>query len=146
MTKLRLPEQNSVVIVGRLTHDPDVKHTTKGQAFCRLSVAVNRSYKDAKDEWQKDVSFIPVVCWGDIALQCGQRLKRGSPVHVQGRLKSGKWEDKTGQSRTSLDVVAKRIQFLQTEGNEDGPENEEQPVTENHNVPASAPVEEAEPF
>ncbi len=117
---LRLPEQNSITLVGRLTHDPEVRFTTKGQAVCRFSIAVNRRYKDQAGSWQDDTSFVPVVVWGDSANRCGERLKKGGPVHVEGRLQSRAWETKEGQKRTSLEVIARRVQFLsKTEGTAD---------------------------
>lgn len=111
-SNLRLPEQNNVILVGRLTRDPDTGSTTKGQAMCRFDIAVNRRYKDNTGNWQDDVSFIPVVVWGDSARRCGERLKKGVPVHVEGRLKSRSWETKEGQKRSALEVVARRVQFL----------------------------------
>ena len=112
ISNLRLPEQNNVILVGRLTRDPDAGSTTKGQAMCRFDLAVNRRYKDTTGNWQDDVSFIPVVVWGDSARRCGERLKKGTPVHVEGRLKSRSWETKEGQKRSTLEVVARRVQFL----------------------------------
>ncbi|MHB9155933.1 MAG: single-stranded DNA-binding protein [Endomicrobiales bacterium] len=111
-TNLRLPEQNNVTLVGRLTRDPEVRFTTKGQGMCRFDIAVNRRYKDNTGNWQDDVSFIPVVVWGEAANRCGERLKKGLPVHVEGRLQSRSWETKEGQKRTTLEVVARRVQFL----------------------------------
>jgi single-strand DNA-binding protein len=109
---LRLPEQNSVTLVGRLTRDPEVRFTAKGQAMCRFDMAVNRRYKDQAGAWQDDTSFVPVVVWGDAANRCGERLKKGLPVHVEGRLQSRSWETKEGQKRTTLEVIARRVQFL----------------------------------
>lgn len=109
---IRLPEQNNVNLVGRLTHDPEVRFTSKGNAVCRFDIAANRRYKDINGNWQDNVSFVPVVVWGDMANRCGERLKKGYPVHVEGRLQSRQWETKEGQKRTSLEVVARRVQFL----------------------------------
>jgi single-strand DNA-binding protein len=111
-TNLRLPEQNSITLVGRLTRDPELRYTAKGQPVCRFDLAVNRRYKDAAGNWQDDTSFIPVVVWGEAASRCGERLKKGLPVHVDGRLQSRNWETKDGQKRTSIEVVARRVQFL----------------------------------
>ncbi|OGS18684.1 MAG: hypothetical protein A2219_02170 [Elusimicrobia bacterium RIFOXYA2_FULL_50_26] len=122
---LRLPEQNTVALVGRLTRDAELRYTGKGQAMCRFDIAVNRRYKDTAGAWQDDVSYIPVVVWGDAATRCGERLKKGSPVHVEGRLQSRQWETKEGQKRTSIEVVARRVQFLARvtqEGDAESPE------------------------
>ncbi|MBI5881714.1 MAG: single-stranded DNA-binding protein [Elusimicrobia bacterium] len=114
MIGVRLPEQNQIFLVGRLTHDPDVRFTQKGSAMCRFSIAVNRRYKDsATGEWKDDTSFIPVVVWREVAERCKEKLSKGSPVHVEGRLKSREYDDpKTGQKRTVLEVEARRVQFL----------------------------------
>ena len=110
---IRLPEQNQVFLVGRLTRDPDVRFTQKGQSVCRFDIAVNRRYKDATSgEWKDDVTFVPVVVWGPAAERCKDRLKKGSPVHVEGRLSASEYVDKTGQKRKSMQVVSRRLQFL----------------------------------
>lgn len=110
---LRLPEQNQVLLAGRLTRDPEVRFTQKGSALCRFDLAVNRRYLDkATNEWKDDVTFVPVVVWGAQAERCKEKLAKGSPVHVEGRLKSEEWTDKTGQKRKTMVVVSNRLQFL----------------------------------
>jgi single-strand DNA-binding protein len=139
-TNLRLPEQNTVTLVGRLTRDPEVRFTTKGQAMCRFDLAVNRRYKDGTGNWTDDTSFIPVVVWGDAANRCGERLKKGLPAHVEGRLQSRNWETKEGQKRTSIEVVARRVQFLSKAAADTTDEGAETAVTEKS---AGAPAAEA---
>ena len=113
MTGLRLLQLNEVRLVGRLTRDPELRFTTKGQAVCHFDLAVNRSYKDAASgEWKDDTSFISVVTWRDIAQRCSERLKKGSPVYVEGRIRSRAWETKEGQKRTTIEVESSRVQFL----------------------------------
>lgn len=120
MTVLRLHQLNDVKLVGRLTRDPELRFTAKGQPVCRFDLAVNRRYKDPSGEWKDDTSFIPVVVWREAAQRCSDRLTKGSPVYVEGRLKSRMWETKDGQKRTSLDVNAQRVQFLaKVEGTQD---------------------------
>lgn len=115
MMKLRLPEQNNVFLTGRLTRDPELRFTPKGKAVCSFDIAVNRRYKDpTSGEWMDDTSFVPVVVWDQAAQRCGDRLKKGSPIFVQGRLKSRSWETKEGQKRTALEVVSQRVQFLES--------------------------------
>jgi len=137
---LRLPEQNSITLVGRLTHDPEVRFTAKGQAVCRFSIAVNRRYKDQAGTWQDDTSFVPVVVWGDSANRCGERLKKGGPVHVEGRLQSRAWETKEGQKRTSLEVIARRVQFLAkaSEGSSEAEAAEDAPAASTVPAPSAA--------
>lgn len=109
---LRLLQLNDVRLVGRLTRDPEVRYTPRGQAVCRLDIAVNRRFKDASGEWREEATFVPVTVWRDAAERCRERLKKGSAVYVEGRLKSSTWETKDGQKRSGLDVEAYRLQFL----------------------------------
>ena len=111
---LRLPEQNNVMLVGRLTRDPELRRTSTGKAVCSFDVAIGRRFKDqATGEWKDaDPTFVPVIVWGDQAERCGERLKKGVPVHVEGRLQTNKWEGNDGQKRSRLEVIASRVQFL----------------------------------
>ena len=99
---IKLPEQNIVLLVGRVTRDPNVSFTQKGQAVCRCDIAVNRRYLDATtNEWKDDTVFVPVVVWGAAADRCKDRVKKGTPVSVEGRLTLSEYTDKTtGQTRT----------------------------------------------
>lgn len=119
--QIRLPEQNQVLVAGRLTRDPNVAFTQKGQAVCRFDVAVNRRYLDqASNEWKDDVVFVPVVVWGQAAERGKDRLKKGTAVYVEGRLTTSEYTDKaTGQTRRSLQITCRRLQIL--ESNQPGP-------------------------
>lgn len=114
--QIKLPEQNLVLLVGRLTRDPNVTFTQKGQAVCRCDIAVNRRYLDAStNEWKDDTVFVPVVVWGAAAERCKDRVKKGTPVQVEGRLTSSEYTDKnTGQTRKTMQVTARRIQILES--------------------------------
>ena len=113
--QIRLPEQNLVLLVGRLTRDPNVAFTQKGQAVCRCSIAVNRRFLDkTTNEWKDDVVYVPIVIWGAAADRCKDRLKKGTPVSVEGRLTLSEYNDKTtGQTRKNLQVTANRVQILE---------------------------------
>src|SRR6185312_13566868 len=117
---LRLLQLNDVRLVGRLTRDPEVRYTPRGQAVCRLDIAVNRRFKDSSGEWREEATFVPVTVWREAAERCRERLKKGSAVYVEGRLKSTSWETKDGQKRSGLDVEAYRLQFLTKAAQEDG--------------------------
>ena len=114
--QIRLPEQNQVLIAGRLTREPNVAFTQKGQAVCRFDVAVNRRYLDqTTNEWKDDTVFVPVVVWGSAAERAKDRLKKGTPVYVEGRLTSSEYTDKnTGQTRKSLQITCRRLQILES--------------------------------
>lgn len=104
---------NKCYIIGRLTHDPEVRHTPSGKQVTTLSIAVNRDTKDAQGNKQQETSFLSVTCLGKIAELAAQYLSRGREVMVEGRLKMQQWQDKqTGQNRTRLDIIAENLQFL----------------------------------
>ena len=110
---VRIPEQNFVLISGRLTRDPDMRYTQKGLGVCSFDVAVNRRYKDqATGEWKDDTTFVPVTVWGPVGERCKERARKGSPVYVEGRLANSEYTDKTGQKRKVMRLVARRVQFL----------------------------------
>jgi single-strand DNA-binding protein len=117
MGNIRLHSLNDVKIVGRLTRDPELRFTTQGTPVCHFRLAVGRKYKDRNsNEWKEEVAFVGCSVWRENAERCGQRLKKGSPVFVEGRLKSREWQTKEGQKRNELEVEIQRIQFLEAMG------------------------------
>jgi single-strand DNA-binding protein len=124
-TQLRLLQLNDVRLVGRLTRDPEVRYTPKGQAVARLDLAVNRRFKDGTGEWRDDTTFVPVTVWREAAERCRERLKKGSPIYVEGRLRSTNWETKDGQKRSGIEVEAYRLQFLAKMTGEEAPASSE---------------------
>ena len=122
MSGIRLPELNVVLLNGRLTRDPEVFFTSGGLAKCSFSMAVNRRMKDSKtNEWKDDVFYMPIVVWREQAERCKEKLKKGSPVSVEGRLRGREYEDKSGQKRAVLEVQATRVQFLSSVTTGDAP-------------------------
>jgi len=121
MAGIRLHSLNDVKLVGRLTKDPELRFTTQGTAVCHFRIAVGRKYKDrTSNEWKEEVAFVPCSVWRESAERCGQRLKKGSTVFVEGRLKSRDWQTKEGQKRSDLELDITRIQFLESMGEEGG--------------------------
>ena len=101
------------MVSGRLTRDPEMRSTQSGQEVTFFDAAVNRRYKDTgTGEWKDDTVFIPVSVWGPQAQRCKEKLKKGSPVLVEGRLASSEYTDKTGQKRRVLRLNARKVQFL----------------------------------
>lgn len=110
---IRVPELNQVLISGRLTRDPDLRFTQKALGVSSFSVAVNRRFKDpATGEWKDDTTFVSVIVWGQAAERCKEKLKKGSPVIIEGRLTASEYTDKTGQKRKEMKVTARRVQLL----------------------------------
>jgi single-strand DNA-binding protein len=117
MGNIKLHSLNDVKLVGRLTRDPELRYTTQGTAVCHFRLAVGRKYKDrTSNEWKEEVAFVPCNVWRETAERCGQRLKKGSPVFIEGRLKSREWQTKEGQKRNDLEVEIARVQFLESMG------------------------------
>ncbi|MFC1679058.1 single-stranded DNA-binding protein [Elusimicrobiota bacterium] len=140
MKEIRLLQQNIALISGYLGRDADFSSTASGTTKCFFSVGVTRRFKDkSSGEWKDDTSWVPVVVWGEAADRLRDKLKKGSPVHVEGRLKSRQWEDKSGQKRSALEIVAQRVQYLAKIGGGGGAPSQgpggEQPETDLEEVP-----------
>ncbi len=108
---------NRVILVGRMVADPEVRYTQSGIAVARLRIAVERRFKSATGERQTD--FINIVAWRKLAELCGQYLKKGRMVGIDGSLQMNQWEQ-DGQKRTTYEVLADNIQFLDREGSSGG--------------------------
>jgi len=101
-------------LVGRLTRDPETRRTSNSKSVCKFDIAIGRRFKDAATgEWKDaDPTFVPVIVWGDQANRCGDRLKKGMPVHVEGRLQTNSWQATDGTKKSRLEVIASRVQIL----------------------------------
>lgn len=100
---------NKIILQGRLTAEPDLRQTTSGVFVCSFTVAVDRDFKDKNGEKQTD--FIYVVAWRNTAEFISKWFHKGSLILVDGSLQSRKYEDKSGQKRTTFDVVANAVYF-----------------------------------
>ena len=112
MAGVRLASVNKVLLTGRLTRDPELRYTPSGTAVSSFSVASSRSYKGQDGEWKQTVAFVNIVAWGKQAVLVNEYLKKGSAVFLEGRLNSRSWETEEGQKRSTLEVTADRVQFL----------------------------------
>ncbi|AUS10288.1 single-stranded DNA-binding protein [Laceyella sacchari] len=102
---------NRVILVGRLTRDPELRYTASGVAITRFSIAVNRNYTNQQGEREAD--FINIVTWRGLAENCANYLRKGSLVGVDGRLQTGKYENQEGRTVYTTDVVAEDVRFLE---------------------------------
>lgn len=108
---------NQVVVMGRLTRDPEIRRTNSGIAVASFSVAVDRDYK-SKDGTEREVDFIDVTAWRGTAEFVGKYFAKGRMAVVAGRLQVRKWKDKDGASRRSIEVVADSVYFADSRKNE----------------------------
>ncbi len=101
---------NKIILIGRLTRDPEMSYTSSGVAKLRFTLAVDRPYKNQQGERSAD--FIDVACWRQLAETCGKFLHKGRLVSVVGRLEIRPYETQDGQKRRSVEVVADEVRFL----------------------------------
>lgn len=121
---------NRVVLIGRLTRDPELKYLANENAVCEFSLALNYRRK-INEEWTEQVDFFDVVVYGNHAEACAEYLAKGKLAGVEGRLKQDRWETDGGEKRSRVRVQATSVQFI---GGRDGDSAE-----------ASAPEEQFEP-
>ncbi len=108
-------ELNKVLLMARLTRDPELKYLPSGMAVCTLRVASDRSFAGKSGDRQKETLFIDVTAWGKTAEFCNEWMKKGSAVFVEGRLKMDTWKDKeTGKDREKIQIVAEQVRFGET--------------------------------
>ncbi len=101
---------NSVSLVGNVTRDPDLRFTPTGQPNANFGLAVNRRWQNRQSgEWEEQVSFFDIVCWGDMAENVSESLTKGSRVLVSGRLQQRSWETQNGEKRSKIEVVADEV-------------------------------------
>lgn len=98
---------NKVIIVGRLTSDPEFSYTSNNQTpLCKFSVANNQGKES------KDVSFFDIVTWNKTAENCAQYLKKGSQIVIEGKVSQQRWTTQEGQTRSRVEIVAHQVQFV----------------------------------
>jgi single-strand DNA-binding protein len=111
---------NRITIVGYLGRDPDLRYTPQGTAVCNFSVATTERRKDKSGEFQDVTTWFNVSVWGNRAETSSQYLAKGKLVYLEGRLTQREYQDRDGNTRTSLDVNASDLQFIGPRG-EDAP-------------------------
>ena len=102
---------NKVVLIGRLTRDPDLRSTSGNVSVATFTLAVDRNYTNQQGEREAD--FIPIVTWRALAETCGKYLNKGRLVAVSGRMQVRSYEANDGQRRYVTEVVADEVQFLE---------------------------------
>lgn len=126
---------NKVQLIGNLTRDPELKYTPTGAAVCTVSLATNRSWTTDTGEKKDEADFHRLVAWNKLAEICGQLLKKGRKVYVEGRLSTRSWQDKDGQTKYMTEVVLSDMILLDSKPAGDSQE---------FNVPEDLPTETVE--
>lgn len=100
---------NRVILVGRLTKNPEIRKTLNGASICKFTLAVSRK---VKAQGQPDADFISCVAWNKTADLMYQYLKKGSLIGIDGRLQTGKFTNNNGETIYTCDVMVESLQFL----------------------------------
>ncbi len=110
---------NKVILIGNLGGDPELRSTPGGTSVASFTLATNESWTDKDGTKQDRTEWHRIVVWRRLAEICGQYLRKGSQVYIEGRLQTRSWEDKQGNQRKTTEIVARDMQMLgaRSEGN-----------------------------
>ncbi len=103
---------NRVMLAGNLTRDPQVRFFANERAVADFGLAINRRYRGQDGEQKEETTFVDIECWGRTAELVGQYLTKGRNCFVEGNLKFDQWEDRDGNKRSKLKVVAQQVNFI----------------------------------
>ena len=133
---------NRAQLIGNLTRDPEMKQIPSGQVVASFGIATNFTWKDASGERQTKTEFHNIVVWGKLAEICGQYLKKGAKVFIEGRIQTRDWEGEDGVKRYRTEINADNMIMLDSRGNptSEGMEREAGGVSEPVAEKAPAPV------
>jgi len=137
---------NKVILIGRLGADPELRYTPNGDAVANFRIATNRVWKDQEGNQQQRTEWHRIVAWRKLAERCGEYLKKGSHVYIEGRLETRSWEDKNGNKRFVTEIITNQMQMLEAKGEvratEETPPSEE--VFEEKEEPEVKEIKETE--
>lgn len=110
---------NKVILVGNLGNDPETKSTSSGTTVCNFRVATGEAWKDQQGVLQERTEWHRIVVWGKLAEICGEYLRKGAKVYIEGSLRTSSYE-KNGEKRYSTDIVANEMQMLDSKRDDSG--------------------------
>ncbi len=105
---------NKAILIGRLTKDPELRHTTGGRSVCQITVAITRTFTNQNGEREAD--FINVVTWDKQAENIAKYMTKGRLVAVEGRIQTRNYDDKDGKKVYVTEIIAQNVQFLESKG------------------------------
>jgi single-strand DNA-binding protein len=128
---------NKVMLIGRLTQDPEKKITPAGKPVCNTSMATSDFYKDSNGSRQEKTEFHRLVAWDKTAELLSEYTKKGSQLYVEGSIQTREWKDKDGNRRYTTEVLVRNMQFLDSKkDNTQGTKNN-QSYQGNQNYPGN---------
>ncbi len=120
---------NKAMIIGNLTRDPEIRNTPGGLTVASFTVATNLIWNDAQGQRQEKVEFHNIVAWRRLAEICGQYLKKGSKVYIEGRLQTRDWVGQDGVKRYRTEIIAENLIMLdRAPGGNYSPRSEQPPT------------------
>lgn len=110
---------NKVILVGRLGKDPEIRSTPQGTSVVKFSLATDEKFTDRAGEKQERTEWHNIVAWGKLAEICGQYLKKGKLVYLEGSIRTDSWDDKeSGQKKYRTEIVANTMKMLDSRRDE----------------------------
>lgn len=122
---------NKCIFIGRLGKDPETRYLPNSDAVCNFSIAIDESYKDKSGVKQEKTEWVNIVAYRKLGEICGEYLKKGSQVYIEGRLQTRKWE-KEGVTRYSTEIIAEQMQMLGVKGDNNSQGDSNTPRQENN--------------
>ena len=133
---------NKVILMGRLTRDPEVRYTSSNRAVCQFSIAVDRPFTN-QQTGQREADFINVVVWDKRAENVGKYMSKGRLVAVEGRIQTRNYDNNEGKKVYVTEVVALSVQFLESKGSNTNVNNSSNPFDNMVDTPNTyAPIDE----
>jgi single-strand DNA-binding protein len=112
---------NKVILVGRLGKDPEMRSTPGGQTVAKFTMATDERYTDKNGEKQERTEWHNIVAWAKLAEICGQYLRKGKLVYIEGSIRTDSWEDKeTKQKKYRTEIIANTMKMLDRKGDDEG--------------------------
>ena len=111
---------NKVILIGNLGGDPELRQTPSGTSVATFTLATNETWTDKDGQRQERTEWHRIVAWSRLAEICGQYLRKGRQVYIEGRLQTRSWEDKQGNQRKTTEIVAQNMQMLGGRGPDQG--------------------------
>jgi single-strand DNA-binding protein len=112
---------NKVILIGRLGKDPEIRSTPSGTSVAKFTIATDERWTDKSGEKQERTEWHNIVAWGKLAEICGQYLRKGKLVYIDGSIRTESWDDKeSGQKKYKTTIVADTMQMLDKKGDDEG--------------------------
>ncbi|MBA4336825.1 single-stranded DNA-binding protein [bacterium] len=117
---MKMKSLNRVSLLGHLVADPEVRSTQNGNSVANFAIATNRKWKNASGEVKGETDFHRVVAWRKLGQLCGEYLKKGSSVYVEGQLRNRSYDTDAGEKRFTTEIIAKDVNILTWKKGEKG--------------------------